>query len=473
MIEVTKYQNKRVSVYGLGKTGAAAIRSLIAGGAQVIAWDDDPIKRANWLNNIISENIIQNFDKILTDLSSENWKKIDILLLTPGIPLEYPEPHPIVKFANSINCPIISDVELLYQTCFDCKYIGITGTNGKSTTTSLIGHIFKQNSYKCEIGGNIGIPVLELEPLSNDAAYILEVSSYQLDMLKEVRFNTAILLNITPDHLEYHNNIENYTKAKMKIFANHQEGDSIIISIDNDITFKVFNEIKESTDAVIIPISTDQIIKGGVTVIENDLYDFTDLNKSEPVIYKIDNTKNLAGKHNKENIAAAYAACLNYIQDPNSIISGINSFRGLAHRMEFLGEINNMRFINDSKATNADAAEKALLTYDNIYWIIGGLSKEGGISDLKKYFTKIKHAFLIGQAQDEFAKTLDGSVQFTKSGNLEQAFKDAVSLAEKDNNTANILLSPACASWDQWQSFEARGEGFRKLFTEYKEKAFR
>lgn len=466
MIEVSLYRNKQVAVFGLGKTGISVIRSLKLGGAIVYAWDDSPAKRQELVEQSAPEFLALNIASTLRAPETYDWSALSALILSPGIPLYFPEPHPIVSRAQKANCPILCDIELLSQTCSQAKLLGITGTNGKSTTTSLIHHIFSQAKLRSQVGGNLGIPALELEPLSQDGTYILELSSYQLDLLEKTHFNTAILLNITPDHIDRHGSLENYADAKYRIFRHQTLEDHAIIGIDSSISCQIYQRLsQELPQRTIIPISTNQQVKGGVSVINNRLYNqLPTLNNKPAEIFDLGSLKHLTGKHNGENIAAAFAACALHNIPSTKILEAIRSFPGLKHRLQYVAEIDGMSFINDSKATNAEATEKALLSFSRVFWIAGGLAKEGGIEMLKPLFSRIAHAFLIGNAENEFAETLEGNVPYTRCGTLEQAFQRAYHAAKISGESQPvILLSPACASFDQWKNFEQRGDAFCNL----------
>jgi UDP-N-acetylmuramoylalanine--D-glutamate ligase len=450
MIKLENYKNKNVAIFGLGKAGMSTVRALSASGANCFVWDDGDKARENLAKEKLPEVTIA-----LPEVY--DWKSMEALIFSPGIPLTHPEPHPIVAMAKAANCPIICDVELLYQVQKDSKFIGITGTNGKSTTTALIGHILKESGVSSQVGGNIGIPVLDLEPLGSDGFYVVEMSSYQLDLIKKTRFNTSILLNITPDHLDRHGDMEGYIKAKEHIYDNQGAGDIAIVGVDDDYSTAIYNKLKSKAKiGKVIPISVDKQLPGGISVINGIVYDNINSKK-----YELDYLKRLAGKHNEQNIAAAYAAASFAGVAGDDIIKAVRTFEGLPHRMQYIAEIEGVTFINDSKATNAEAAAKALVTFDNIYWIAGGMPKEGGITSLGEFFPKMKHAYLIGAAQDEFAATLKGEVALSKCETLANAFEAAKNDAMKNKDEKSVvLLSPACASFDQWPNFEVRGYAF-------------
>lgn len=430
------YDGKKFGVFGLGLSGIATIDYLNKKNIEFIAFDDslESISRISSNRPELANN--------LKDLSGDSWNKIDYLILSPGISLTYPKPHPIVEMANKINAKIICDIELFYLDNKDNYYIGITGTNGKSTTTALIGHILQYNKVNAVVGGNIGVPVLSLDSKEKNV-FIFEVSSFQLDLLNKTKFNIALLMNISPDHLDRHGSFENYKESKYKIFNNQAPKDKAIINIDlakvNEAI--TFSEIKEA----------DFIVKDNILYFGGKCYD-------------IPFNNSLIGKHNQQNLSAAIACCFTYGLSIEQIIESIPSFVGLKHRMQYLGEYNGVKFINDSKATNADSTSKALASFDNIIWIVGGVEKEGGIEPLKEYFPKIKKALLIGASQENFAKTLSNEVSWEKCDNLNNAFNIACKIASSSDV---ILLSPACASYDQWKNFEARGDAFIELVKNY------
>lgn len=464
MTEVIRYRNQKVAVFGLGKAGKSAAVSLTAGGSEVYVWDDDAKLRENFFDDSIEGTMLAGKVTMLSP-DQYNWKQMKMLVLSPGIPLTHPEPHPVVKMAQAAGCPIVCDIELLYYSCRRANYIGITGTNGKSTTTSLIGHILKHAGIQTQIGGNLGIPALDLDALGQGGSYVLEVSSYQLDLLQKTKFDIAILLNITPDHLDRHGGMEGYVKAKMRIFKEQNAGDVAIIGVEDKYSKHIYETLRqEHIIGKIIPISTDERIPGGVSMVNGILYN--DIDTQDMFGITLGTLPHLPGKHNAQNIAASYAAAYMLRLKTDVIIEGIYSFKGLRHRMQIAGETPYVRFVNDSKATNADAAAKALSSYPegNIYWIAGGLPKAGGIESLKDFFPNIRHAFLLGQAEAAFAATIEGKIPYTKCGDLKTAFRAAATMAlqqaHAEKKKAVVLFSPACASWDQWKNFEVRGDAF-------------
>ena len=433
MITVTEYKNQKVGVFGLGKAGEAAVASLLAGGAEVFAWDDN-IKEGSGQGAEVRKNYRE-----------WDWENLKALVLSPGVPLTHPHPHGVVALAHKHNVPIIGEMELLFRAQPDAIYLGITGTNGKSTTTTLIGHILQEAGVRCEVGGNLGTPALALAPLGKGGVYVIEMSSYQLDLLKTVRFNVAVLLNITPDHLDRHGDMAGYIAAKKHIFD--RQGKSDVAVVEEVISGQL------SVVSKLVKISADSELENGIYVKDGILYD----GKTKFDISKI---VSLTGKHNWQNAAAAYAACRAVGVALEKIYAAMQNFAGLRHRLQLVATINGVRFINDSKATNADATANALAPYKNIYWIAGGKAKAGGIASLSEYFPNIAHAFLIGEAEADFARTLEGKVPYTRCGTLEVATQKAAKMAKSGEV---VLLSPACASFDQFKSFEHRGDVFCEL----------
>lgn len=450
MIIIPNITGKTIGVVGLGKSGRATVASLLASGANIIAWDDGEAGR------IAAQKEFP--DIAISPVEEWNVASLESLVMSPGIFLS----HPAVLAAQTHGVEVIGDIELLYRAQPKARYVCITGTNGKSTTTTLIAHILNACGKRVEVGGNLGTPALALAPLDADGFYVLELSSYQLDLVRTTHFQTALLLNISPDHLDHHGSMENYVAAKKHIFERMEKADVAIIGVDDGWSESIAREVIASKRQCVIPISGQQSIHNGVFVTKGVLNNHFGLRE---VTGDIRAVKSLRGAHNGQNAAASYAACLVNGCTHEAIIATMQTYAGLAHRMQWLGDIAGVQFVNDSKATNADAAEKALLTYDSIYWIIGGVAKEGGIEPLAKYFPKVRHAYLIGGAADDFAKTLDGHVRYTHCGTLENAFAAASCDALRDGiKHAVVLLSPACASFDQFANFEVRGEMFAALF---------
>ncbi|MDB5441045.1 MAG: UDP-N-acetylmuramoylalanine--D-glutamate ligase [Caulobacteraceae bacterium] len=455
MIPVRGFEGREVAVFGLGRTGLTAARALIAGGAKVALWDDKPASRA----------IAQAEGLEVVDLNQADWSRFSALLLSPGVPLTHPEPHWTVVKAKAAGVEVLGDVELFARTIAAApghkrpKVCAITGSNGKSTTTALIGHICRQAGRDARVGGNIGIGLLGLDDMHGGAIYVLELSSYQLDLTSSLKADVAILLNISPDHLDRHGGMDGYVAAKRRVLLNQVKGDTAVIGVDDDYCQQICTDIIASNHRTIRPISAGKAIGRGVYVLQGVLYDAT----GERVVEIADliRARSLPGRHNWQNAAAAYAACRALGIPAGEVAQGLMSFPGLAHRMEQVGQLGRVRFINDSKATNADAARQALSSYPKVYWIAGGVAKAGGVSSLDDLFPRVAKAYLIGEASGDFARTLEGHAPFDELGTLEAATAAAYADAAATGEDAIVLLSPACASFDQFSDFEARGDAFR------------
>jgi UDP-N-acetylmuramoylalanine--D-glutamate ligase len=453
MIDVFPFDGLPVPVLGLGRSGLAAARALYRGGADVWAWDDNEERRAAAAEHEGIE---------IVDLATIDWREATSLVLSPGIPHTHPKPHPIVTMARDAGCEIIGDVELLARTQRDAAYVGITGTNGKSTTTALIGHIFQTSGREAEVGGNLGMPACALEPLGPDGTYILEMSSYQMELTFSITFDVGVLLNLSADHLERHGGMDGYIAAKRQIFHRQTKPRTAVIGIDDKFTRAIYDELYETDEQLVVGISAKERVHGGVYVLDGILHDDTE--GKETQVMDLKSVASLQGVHNWQNAAAAYAACKMTGIQPHAVMACINSYPGLVHRQEPLDLVDGVGFVNDSKATNGEAAARALACYDDVYWIIGGRPKDGGLQACAPYFERIRKAYLIGEAAIPFSAELDGRVPFTISGDLQSATMAAFDDAKKAGLPgAVVLLSPACASWDQFESFEARGDLFRDI----------
>ncbi|HLS68906.1 MAG TPA: UDP-N-acetylmuramoyl-L-alanine--D-glutamate ligase [Kiloniellales bacterium] len=441
-----------VAVMGLGRSGLATAKALVTNGADVWAWDDSEDARAR----------AAAADIPLVNLYEANWLEPVTLVISPGIPHRHPQPHPVATLAKEAGVEVICDVELLGRAQPDAKYIGITGTNGKSTTTAAIGHVLNMARRRLEVGGNIGRPVMELEPMQPDGFYALELSSYQLELTLSITFDIAVLLNITPDHLERHGGLEGYVDAKRNIFRRQTAPRTAIVGIDDEICRGIWQELVNQGDQVIWPVSGRGRAPGGVYAEKGMLWDET-AGERVPALPLFE-LPQLPGEHNWQNAAAAYAACKAAAVDPAIVAASLRSFPGLSHRQEKVAEIAGITFINDSKATNADAAGKALGCYERIYWIAGGRPKEGGLAGLEPLYGRVKQAFLIGEAAHDFARGLEGRVKTKISQDLDTAVRDAFAAAQRETGEgAVVLLSPACASFDQFKDFEERGDAFKAI----------
>jgi UDP-N-acetylmuramoylalanine--D-glutamate ligase len=451
MIALTHTRGQTWAVFGLARSGLATARALLAGGAEVRVWDDTEASRA--AAAVAGFQPMQLHEGALVGCAG--------LALAPGVPLTHPLPNQVVAHAQRAGVAIVGDIELLLRELKPTVY-GITGTNGKSTTTALLAHVLKAADRSIAMGGNIGQAVLDLPRFETekDGTYVIEMSSFQIDLTPGWQARIALLLNITPDHLDRHGSMDNYAAIKARIFAGQSAGDTAVIGVDDEYCRAIHAAlVSENTGRVITPVSIRDILPHGVSAVNGQLYE------NGKAVFALDFPA-LPGAHNGQNIAAVFAAARAAGLDADTIRAGIASFPGLKHRLQRVGSIDGIACINDSKATNADSTEKALAAFENVYWIAGGKAKDGGISSLKALFPRIRRASLIGEAAQDFAATL-GNVPHELCGTLDKALDDALAAARKDRiKDAVVLLSPACASYDQFKSFEHRGDEFIRLVQE-------
>lgn len=456
MIDLSHLRGKTIAVLGLGKSGLASVKALINAGAIVWAWDD----------NAAGRELIEPLGLAPINLAECDWTEPDVLVISPGIPSTFPTPHPAAEKARRAGKPIICDVELLCTAQPDVPTLAITGTNGKSTTTALTAHIIAQAGIKTQAGGNLGNAALGLEPSTADDCLVLELSSYQLDLLEHAEFDACALLNITPDHLDRHGGMDGYIGAKRQIFARNKGPKWAIISVDDEPCAKMAIELAREGGRHIIEVSVKKPVDHGIYV-DADGWLIDDMSGAQTRILDLNTVTHMPGRHNWQNIAFAYGLSRARGVDATKIIDGVMSFPGLAHRQERLGTLDGVVFVNDSKATNAEASAKALSAYQNIYWIVGGKPKEGGIEGLEEFYPHIKKAYLFGAATNAFAQTLGDDLPWAKCETLDVATKAAFDDAKASGDDAPVvMLTPACASFDQFRSFEARGDAFRDLFAQ-------
>ena len=442
MIRVPLYRNRPVAVLGLARSGLAAARALSAGGANVLCWDDRPEPRAAARE--------QGFE--VRPAGPEDG--IAALVPSPGVPLS----HPAVAAAQGAGVEVVGDIELLWRTLPEPRYIGVTGTNGKSTTTALIGHLLHSaGARRIRVGGNLGTPALDFAPVPGDGTFVLELSSYQLDLTVETTFDIAVLLNVAPDHLDRHGTMAAYVDAKRQIFRPGRLKTAVVGS-DDPISRAVHEALRERDQLQVVSVTAAARSRHGVSVASGTLHE-----EGEPVC-DLTQAAALPGKHNWQNAAAAYATARACGLAPERLAQALLDFPGLPHRMEKIGTVGGIPVINDSKATNAEAAARAIACFENIYWIAGGRPKEGGIDAIAPHFPRIAHVFLIGEAEERFAATLGGQLPVTRCGTLDRAVAAALDAAAQNGRKgAVVLFSPACASFDQFSDFEQRGDRFRAL----------
>jgi UDP-N-acetylmuramoylalanine--D-glutamate ligase len=455
VIGLASMADRTVAVLGLGRTGRSASRALTASGARVWAWDDDPERRHEAAACGIP----------IVDLEICNWQKIDRLVLSPGIPLTHPRPHRLVRRARAHGVPVVGDLELLVENQPERRIVGITGTNGKSTTTALIAHLLRGAGRGAQLGGNIGLPILDLWPTPVEDTYVLELSSYQLELSEHLRCAVAVILNVSPDHLERHGSMAGYVRAKRRILRNQSASDWAVLGVDDDHGRALYRELSDQAHQRVLPVAVGRALEHGVYVIDGQLHDTLDGPRQGMIDLRP--IRCLRGAHNWQNAAAAYGVVRALGAEPEAIVAALPGFQGLAHRLEPVATLDGVQFVNDSKATNPEAAARALASFDGIYWIAGGRPKDGGLDAVLPWLDRVRHAYLIGEAAEGFARALAGRVPCTRSGDLANAVHEAAGAAWADRSDSPVvLLAPACASFDQFRDFEDRGETFKTLVKE-------
>ncbi|SHH74004.1 UDP-N-acetylmuramoyl-L-alanine--D-glutamate ligase [Cognatishimia maritima] len=460
MIPVQGFSGKRVGVLGLGRSGLTAARALQAGGATPVCWDDNPATRE------AAE--AEGFE--ITELGKPGaMDDLACLIVSPGIPHLYPEPNPIIRAALVAGVPVDNDISLFFGSFatkdwdnFDVmpKVVAVTGSNGKSTTSALIHHVLQQAGRNTQLAGNIGRGVLDIDPAADGDVVVLELSSYQTDLARNLTPDVAVFTNLSPDHLDRHGGMGGYFAAKRRLFA---EGgpDRAIIGIDEDEGLYLAGQLSQSAaDDRVIRLSVERKLTGpGWQVFARKGF-LSEYRKGRQVgSVDLRPIKGLPGAHNHQNACAAYAVCRTLGLAPKVIGAGFASFGGLPHRSQIIAKAKGVTFVNDSKATNVDAAIKALSAFKNIRWICGGLEKEGGLDALAAAAGNVVQAYVIGREAAAFAMRL-GTVPSEVCTTMEQAVARAMDDAQ-DGDT--VLLAPAAASFDQYDSFEKRGEHFASL----------
>ncbi len=443
---MTPFSGERIAVVGLGRAGLPAALRLSEWGAEVVVWDDGAAQRE----------AAERAGLAVRDPSAGPFA-FDALLLSPGIPHILPKPHPAALRAREAGVPILADVEFLFRAVraagSQARFIGITGTNGKSTTTALIHHLLTRAGIASEVGGNLGPAALGLNILGADGFYTLEMSSYMLERIATIRFNTAVMLNLSADHLDRHGSVRGYAAAKAAIFARQTPEDLAVLGQDDDATRAMAGLARGR----LVPVSGLRAVQGGIWGEEGLLRD------EAGVIADLAACPALPGSHNAQNAAAAVAVARDAGVPRDTLAEGLASFPGLPHRQERIATLGGVAFVNDSKATNADSAARALGSYDRVVWIAGGIAKDGGIESLAPFFLRIAKALLIGRDAPVLAATLAAAgVPHEVAGTLEAAVP-AAAAAARSGAASVVLLSPACASFDQFSGFDARGDAFRRL----------
>ncbi len=457
MIPVTSFSGKTVAVFGLGGSGLASCHALRAGGAEVVAGDDAAAR--------VAEAAGAGF--ATADLRNVSWSNFAALVLTPGVPLTHPVPHWSVLAARRAGIEVIGDIELFCRErrrhAPSAPFVAITGTPGKSTTTALIAHLMRAAGHDVQMGGNIGTAILSLQPPRLGRVHVVEMSSYQIDLSPSLDPLIGILLNVSEDHLDRHGTLAQYAAVKERLVAGVQRGGTAIIGVDDQWCQAAADRVERGGSRV-IRISVKRPLADGVYLDHETLVRAAGGSRTE--IARIGGIGSLRGVHNAQNAACAAAAALSLGVHFDALQQGLRSFPGLVHRMEQIGRKGRVLFINDSKGTNADAAARALASFDDIFWIAGGKPKSGGIESLREFFPRLRKAYLIGEAAGEFAATLGSQVAHEISGTLDVAVTQAARDAEASGLPQPVvLLSPACASFDQYRNFEIRGHHFRDLVT--------
>jgi UDP-N-acetylmuramoylalanine--D-glutamate ligase len=455
VIPVTAFAGKKVAVFGLGGSGLVSASALLAGGADVVAYDDDAqsVAKANAAGIPTA------------DLRDIDWSKIAALLLAPGVPLTHPAPHWIVELAHEAGVAVIGDIELFCreraQLAPEAPFVAITGTNGKSTTTALIAHLAASAGLDAQLGGNIGTAILSLQPPRAGRVHVIECSSYQIDLAPSLDPAVGILINLSEDHLDRHGTMAHYAEVKARLVAGVPSNGTAIVGVDDDWCRAIADRLEQAGKRV-VRISVRQALSNGIYVANGRIMRATASGVTP--IAELGGIGSLRGQHNAQNAACAAAAALALGLEPPAIQAGLRSFPGLAHRMEELGRRGAVLYVNDSKATNAASAAQALACFSDIFWIAGGKPKTGGIESLRGFFPRIRKAYLIGEAAEEFAATLSPGVPQEIDGTLDKALAAATRDAEAATVPEPVvLLSPACASFDQYRNFEVRGDAFREL----------
>ena len=457
MIAVQGYAGRKVAVLGLGRSGLATARALKAGAAEALLWDDSPEARLK----------AEAEGFVCTDLMKHGaFEDVACLVTSPGIPHLYPSPNKVIARAMELGIPVDNDIGLFFQSLatkgwddFDTppRVVCVTGSNGKSTTTALIYHILQECGRPTQMAGNIGRGVLDIEPPEDGEVIVLELSSYQTELARALTPDVAVFTNLSPDHLDRHNGMGGYFAAKRRLFA---EGgpDRCVIGVDElEGQFLAGQLAQGAADDRVIRISSGQKLEGfGWSVFARKGFLAEWRKGKQMAAIDLREIKGLPGAHNHQNACAAYAACRSLGLAPKQIEAALHSFAGLPHRSQLVGERGGVRFVNDSKATNVDAAAKALQAFPKIRWIAGGMGKEGGIAALQPLLGPVVKAYLIGFSARDFALQI-GETPHEICETMERAVARAAAEAEPGEV---VLLAPAAASFDQYPNFEKRGEDF-------------
>ncbi len=457
MIPVQGINGQTIAVLGLGRSGKSAALAIEAGGGRAVVWDDGAAAR--------DAAEADGFE--LLDLRKEGaFDGVACLIVSPGIPHLYPAPNPVIAAAMDAGVPVDNDIGLFFQSFatsdwdgFDTqpKIIAVTGSNGKSTTSALIHHIVAENGRPAQLAGNIGRGVLDIDPAHDGEVVVLELSSYQTELARSLTPDVAVFTNLSPDHLDRHAGLGGYFAAKRRLFS---EGgpDRAVIGVDEPEGRFLVNQLQgNGADDRVIRVSVDRKLTGNGWSVFARKGHLSEYRKGRQIAsIDLRDIAGLPGAHNHQNACAAYAACRTLGFGPRGIEAAMRSFGGLPHRSQTVAEVDGVRFVNDSKATNVDSAAKALQAFGQIRWICGGLQKEGGLDALLPHVGSVRKAYVIGREAEDFARQLIG-VDCAVCGTMAQA----VAQARADAQAGDVvLLAPACASFDQYDSFEKRGDDF-------------
>jgi UDP-N-acetylmuramoylalanine--D-glutamate ligase len=418
---------QRYAVYGLARSGLSALRFLARSGASAVGWDENAAQRDSARAAFP--------DLALQDFATLDLGGVDGLIVSPGVPLNR---HPLAARARAAGCPILGDMELWQQARTDLpphRLVGITGTNGKSTTTALLHHLLETAGLAARLGGNIGLPVLDADPLPGGGIYVFELSSFQIDLAQTLACDVAIWTNLTPDHLDRYDGMAGYAASKARIFAMQKPGGQAVIATDDDWT-------RAAAAALPAGLALTRVSAADVRAADQARW------------------PSLQGPHNAQNVACAVAAARLLGAGDDAIERGLASFPGLAHRMEIVGTVAGVRYVNDSKATNPTSVAPALQAFAGIHWILGGQAKTAELDACLPHLKGVKAAYVIGEAAPLFETILAPHLPVTSAGTLDIAVTRAAAAAVPGDT---VLLSPACASFDQFRDYEARGAAFRAL----------
>lgn len=446
MVAIGQLRGSRVGILGFARSGEALARALGKIGAHVLVFDDGEAARARAR------------DAGFAVGGMEDALSLDLLVPSPGVPLRFPQPHPLVAAARAAGVPVTGDIQLFADSRPDLRLVGVTGSNGKSTTAALLHHLLVGCGVPALLGGNIGTPVFALEA-PGGATVVLELSSFQLDLCDSLRTAVGVWLNLSPDHLDRHGSLEGYVAAKRRLFDQQSADAAAVIAVDDPVSRAVADGLEAAGRRPVrvsgaLPEGVDVGIADGVLV---DRLDGT-LRR-----YTLEGRLRLRGAHNFQNVAAAFAAARLLGCGPDAILAALGGFPGLPHRMEEVARIDGVLFVNDSKATNPDAAARSLASFGSVHWIAGGRPKPGGFAGLLDATRAVRAGYFIGEAEEELVRTFEGRFPVHRCGTLGAALERAFAAARADGAGAVVLLAPACASFDQFRDFEERGDRFREL----------